>query len=29
LKKGQKIEQPATLSSFNSIRKMLEFVIDK
>ena len=28
LKKGQKIEQPATLSSFNSIRKMLEFVIN-
>ena len=28
LKKGQKIEQPATLSSFNSIRKMLEFVLN-
>ena len=28
LKKGQKIERPATLSSFNSIRKMLEFVIN-
>lgn len=29
LKKGQVIEQNATLSSFNSIRKMLEFVINK
>ncbi len=29
LKKGQKIEKNVTLSSFNSIRKMLEFVIDK
>ena len=29
LKKGRKIEQNATLSSFNSIRKMLEFVINK
>ncbi|MED5271713.1 MAG: hypothetical protein VX613_02360 [Candidatus Thermoplasmatota archaeon] len=28
LKKGQKIEQKVTLSSFNSIRKMLEFVIN-
>ena len=28
LKKGQKIEQNVTLSSFNSIRKMLEFVLN-
>jgi len=28
LKKGQKIEQNATLSSFNSIRKMFEFIIN-
>ena len=29
LEKGQTIEQKVTLSTFNSVRKMLEFVIDK
>ena len=29
LSKGQTIEQKVTLSTFNSVRKMLEFVIDK
>ena len=28
LEKGQTIEQKVTLSTFNSVRKMLEFVID-
>ena len=29
LEKGQTIEQKVTLSTFNSVRKMLEFIIDK